>query len=121
MPETDMGVIALNGMLFFARHGVYERERAEGNHFIVDLRVEADLEKASGSDSLDDTVDYQMLYSIVRQEMEIPSSLMEHVAGRIIRRIRNEIPGVISASVTITKKNPPLGGAVSSSSVTLSY
>lgn len=116
-----MGVIELNGMSFFARHGVYEKERTEGNQFIVDLRVEADLERASETDSLDDTVDYQKLYSIVEQEMEIPSSLLEHVAGRIIRRIRNEIPGVISASVKIAKKKPPLGGAVSSSSVTLSY
>ncbi len=116
-----MGVIELDGMAFFARHGVYERERAEGNDFLVDLRVEADLEKASLSDSLDDTVDYQKLYSIVRQEMEIPSSLLEHVAGRILRRIRNEIPGIISASVKVTKENPPLGGDTASSSVTLTF
>lgn len=116
-----MGVIEINGMEFFARHGVYERERIEGNHFSVDIRVETDLQKASVSDLLEDTVDYQKLYSIVAEEMEIPSSLLEHVAGRILRRIRNEIGWISSASVKVTKNNPPLGGSVASSSVTLSF
>ncbi len=116
-----MGKIELKGMHFFARHGVYEQERIDGNDFLVDFSCDADISAASVSDNLDDTIDYQLIHSIVAEEMDIPSSLLEHVAGRILRRIRAEIPELLHASVSISKMNPPLPTATECSKVTLSY
>lgn len=116
-----MGVIELVGMRFFARHGVYPQERAEGNEFVVDFHGEADLDRASVTDALEDTIDYQVIYSVIAQEMEVPSALLEHVAGRILRRLRAEVPRLLHAAVTISKTNPPLPGPVAASKVTLSY
>lgn len=116
---VEMGTISLDGMHFFASHGVLPEERSEGNDFTVDLKVEADTDRASKSDDIGDTVDYRQLYDIVKEEMDKPSALLEHIAGRIIRRIGTEVGGVLAVSVTVTKMNPPLGGDVTSSSVTL--
>lgn len=114
-----MGKIELQGMRFFAHHGCFSEERTIGNYFIVDLEVEADLSTASVSDSLEDTLNYQLLFDIVKEEMAVPSDLLEHVAGRIIRRVRAVFPDICSGSVSISKINPPLGGEVAASRVTL--
>ena len=46
-------------------------------------------------------------------------NLLEHVAGRILRHFRRVFPEIASASVSISKLNPPLGGEVGASKVTM--
>jgi len=116
-----VGTIELKGMKFFARHGVYEEERLKGNDFVVDFFGEADLAAASESDDLNDTVNYEIIHRIIASEMDIPSALLEHVAGRILCRIRSEVPRLKHASVSIYKMNPPLPTPTDYSKVTLSY
>jgi dihydroneopterin aldolase len=41
--------------------------------------------------------------------MEIPSKLIEHVAGRIVKAIQQQFPQVSSVHLRITKTNPPMG------------
>lgn len=108
-------------MVFFSKHGCFTEERTIGNKFIVDFCAETDMGKAALSDNLDDAVNYQLIYNVISKEMEIPSSLLENVAGRIIDRVKREFPAIISASVSVSKLNPPLGGEVGASKVTLSY
>jgi dihydroneopterin aldolase len=114
-----MGTIALRHMEFFAHHGCFEEERATGTCFSVDATIETDLHKPAHSDNLNDTVNYQQLYDIVRREMQTPSNLLEHVAERILQALYNELKNIGSATVTVRKLHPPLGGKVGSASVTL--
>ena len=53
---SDIGVIELDQMRFWAYHGCLESERSKGNLFLVDFRGEIDLRKAAESDALEDTV-----------------------------------------------------------------
>ncbi|MDR2801656.1 MAG: dihydroneopterin aldolase, partial [Prevotellaceae bacterium] len=82
--------------------------------------VETSLQQPAHSDNLDDTINYQRLYDIVKREMQRPSNLMEHVAGRILQALSEEFNAIAHATVTIRKRNPPLGGKVGDASVTLS-
>ena len=107
-------------MRFFAHHGCFAEERTIGNYFIVDFAAETDMTAASASDNLDDALNYQVIYDIVKEEMAVPSNLLEHVAGRILRHFRWVFPEIASASVSISKLNPPLGGEVGASRVTMS-
>ncbi len=116
---TTLGIVALEGMEFFAYHGFYEEERKVGNRFIVDISVTVDLTQPAQSDKLSQTVNYEILYRIVKEEMEIPSHLLEHMAGRVIERIYEKYPGIQSATVNIAKQNPPVGGVCRQSRVTL--
>ena len=103
-------------MRFFAHHGCFAEERTIGNYFIVDFAAETDMTAASESDNLDDALNYQVIYDIVKEEI----NLLEHVAGRILRHFRRVFPEIASASVSISKLNPPLGGEVGASRVTMS-
>jgi len=112
--------IELVEMIFFSHHGCFKEERVIGNKFIVDLSVDADLSKPALSDNLDDTLNYQELYNIVRDEMDRPSSLLEHVAGRILNSLKSHFPQIDNATISIKKINPPLGGQVGASRVIMS-
>ena len=115
--DTAWGTVSLEGMAFFARHGFYEEERKLGNRYEVDIAVETPLENAALHDELADTVNYEGLYRIVREEMEKPSKLLEHVAGRILERICREFPAIHAVEVSISKFNPPVGGVCERSRV----
>ncbi len=111
--------IELNTMRFYAYHGVGQQERAVGNYFVIDLLLTADVERATESDALDDTVNYAEVYAAIKQEMEQPSKLLEAVAGRIAKRLRLQFPQIVHLKVKIAKLNPPFGGDVYSAAVIL--
>ncbi len=115
--------IELKQMEFFAHHGCFEEERIIGNKFIVNLCVKGDFNKPAQSDSLSDALNYQELYDIVKEEMAVPSSLIENVAERIVEAIITKFDNyyLYSVEVTIDKLNPPLGGKLYASSVTVKF
>lgn len=92
-----------------AFHGVMPQERKVGALFTVDLRVGYDIAKAMESDDVNDTINYAELFGIVKREMEQPSNLLEHVAGRIAKTIAKTFPCTTAIDLTITKENPPMG------------
>lgn len=113
------GIIELEGMEFKAYHGCLDQEKVRGNTFTVDFRGELDLSAAAESDNLADTLNYGEIYEIVADEMTIPSELLENVAGRIVKAIERRFPELISFSVRISKKRPPVDGVAQWSRVTL--
>jgi dihydroneopterin aldolase len=115
----NIGIIELEGMEFKAYHGCLEQEKVRGNFFTVDFRGELDLSAAADSDNLNDTLNYAEIYDIVAEEMSIPSELLENVAGRIVHGIEKRFPELISFSVRVSKKRPPVDGVAQWSRVTL--
>ena len=113
------GIIELEGMEFTAYHGCLEQEKVRGNSFTVDFRGELDLSAAAESDNLNDTVNYADIHEIVSYEMSIPSELLENVAGRIVKAIEARFPQLVSFSVRVSKKRPPVDGVAQWSRVTL--
>ncbi|WP_405574597.1 dihydroneopterin aldolase [Winogradskyella sp. Asnod2-B02-A] len=107
-----MGIIKVENIRVFANHGCLKEETAIGSDYRVDLEVKASLKKSSKSDELSDTVDYVFLNKVVREEMAIPSKLLETVAQRILDRIFNEDSLITKATVAVSKINPPIGGDV---------
>lgn len=114
-----LGVIELEGMEFKAYHGCLEQEKVRGNVFTVDFRGELDLSAAAESDNLADTLNYGEIYDIVADEMSIPSELLENVAGRIMKAIEAKFPELVSFSIRVSKKRPPVEGIAQWSRVTL--
>ncbi len=113
------GTIELTGMEFHAFHGCLEKERTEGNVFVVDFRGKADIKKAAKSDRLEFAPDSSPVYQIVAPEMEKTSNLLENVAGRIVDAIMGANLGFWFVQVRVSKKNPPVGGVCSWSRVTV--
>jgi len=96
----------------YAYHGCLAEETKIGGNFRVDVEFEMDFNRAILNDSLSETIDYVLVYKIVRDQMAVPSKLIEHVCGRIANALKVLIMGEGSVSVTITKFNPPVNGRV---------
>lgn len=116
-----MQKLNLNGMMFYAFHGCLEHEKVVGNRFQVDFECEYDMLKCAQSDNLEDALNYAALYEVIKEEMAKPSNLLENVAYRILEAVKSHFPTIENEKVTVTKFNPPLDGAVQSSSITLTH
>ena len=114
-----MGIIRLHNVRVYASHGCLKEETIIGSDYLVQLEVEADLQKAAATDDLNDTVDYVHLNRIIKEEMAVPSKLLEVVAKKINTRILEELPMVSYTKVCVAKINPPIGGDVASVEVCL--
>ncbi len=101
--------ILLRRVRVYARHGVAPQERLTGAYFYVDMAVDADFSAAMRTDKLDGTVSYADLFQCIKEEMAVPSLLVEHVAGRILERVFRDFPAVSRIRLTLTKENPPMG------------
>jgi 7,8-dihydroneopterin aldolase/epimerase/oxygenase len=115
-----MGIIKIEEMEFYSFHGHFKEERIVGNKFLVDLTIDTDMKVPAESDNLKDAVNYQRVYEIVKQQMELKSHLLENIAGRILDAIYSEMKGIEKVTVKVSKMNPPMGGKIGSVSVVLS-
>ena len=110
LKARNMSLIKIENMEFYAYHGHFEEEQKIGTWFSLDLTMEVDTSKAELSDELEDTVDYSAVYQVVKEQMMIPSKLLEHVGRRILDTIKERFPDVKNAQLKVRKMNPPLGG-----------
>jgi len=114
-----MGLIRIEQMEFYSFHGCFEEERIVGNRFIVDLEMETDMTRACQTDRIDDALNYQTAYDLVKMEMKTNSYLLEHIACRILDALFRNFPELDKASVKVSKMNPPMGGKIGMVSVEL--
>lgn len=98
----------LDRVKIHARHGVDPQERLTGAYFYVTMEADTDFSEAMRTDELPGTVSYAALCQCVREEMSVPSRLLEHVAGRILERIFKEFPTVSRIRLNLMKENPPM-------------
>ena len=115
------GYVILRNVRFHAFHGVMPQERQVGGDFLLTLRVGYPLAKAMESDEVGDTLNYASLYALVKQEMDQPSQLLEHVAGRIAKAVMNAFPAVTSVDLELTKQNPPMGADCDGATVEMHF
>jgi len=113
------GRVALEGLEFHAFHGVYPHERESGNWFEIDIAVNTDFSVAAEQDELSGTVNYESLFRIVKDQMEIPSKLLETVAEKIVDHVLEAFPQVESVELKISKINPPIGGKCRKASISM--
>lgn len=112
--------VELLNMEFFAYHGCFKEEQIIGNKFLVSFEASVECESAALNDNIEDALNYQDVYVLIREEMMIPSKIMESVALRILERVKSRYPVIIQATVSISKMNPPIGGKVEASRITMS-
>ena len=116
-PLRMTSYIFLNQVHFFAHHGVGGQETIAGNDFIIDLRLKTDIARAAETDDVANTVSYADVYEAVKEEMAIPSKLLEHVCGRIVKRLFHDFPAVESIDLKLSKRNPPMGADLDAAGV----
>ncbi len=114
-----MSKIFLEDIKIYAYHGVLQEENIIGTYYILNAEIHIDLWDAAVSDDLNDTVSYADINEIIHDEMEIKSKLLEHVAGRIITKIREKFNQISYIKLRITKTSPPMKGEMKGASIEL--
>ena len=103
--------VFLEGLQFYAYHGVNPEERAQGQRFLVDVALTVDLRAAGRADDLARTINYSAVYKRVRAIVEgPPRQLIEAVAEEIAVALLAEFPAT-AVTVTVRKPEVALKGA----------
>ena len=98
---------SLHHLKFHAFHGLYEEEKKTGNDFEVNLDVSFN-EITDPVTHLSQTVNYAVLYQLVKDRMNIPEPLLETVAMDIARQSKAHFPFILEINVSVRKVNPPI-------------
>ena len=101
--------IFVNDIQLHAYHGVMPQEQLTGNDYLVSVSAQYPINKAITTDDVQHTLNYAMVYDIVKEEMGISSKLVEHVSGRIAQHLMKQFADISAVQVRITKLNPPMG------------
>jgi dihydroneopterin aldolase len=113
--------IRMEGMKFYAFHGVLPQENLVGANYYIDLRLKTDFSRAAETDKLEGTVNYADIHAAIKEEMQITSQLLEHVCQRIARRIFHDFPTIETIDISLFKENPPMGACAQRVGVEVQY
>ena len=99
--------ISLNNVRFRAYHGLYPEERQKGNDFVVNLRADYEAPKKLIV-SLDETIDYAIIFEIINRTMQKPVDLLETLVQTLCAEVHQAYPNVKAIEVSVEKLNPPI-------------
>ncbi|MCS6822984.1 MAG: dihydroneopterin aldolase [Cytophagaceae bacterium] len=111
--------VTLEGLEFYAFHGIYDGERKMGNKFTVDVKVLYEYAPENNKEDLSKTIDYEKICNCVKQEMAKPAKLLETLAINILERIFSINNNIQYTEVHVSKHNPPVGGQCKRAMVSL--
>ena len=104
-----MALVVLEGMRFYAFHGVYPEEQILGTEYVVNVEVNTGIAMAAKTDSIEHaTVNYETVFQICMAEMAQPRNLLETVVSGIIHRMKRQFPQMKGIKVQVRKLNPPI-------------
>lgn len=101
--------IILNGLKFYAYHGVLNQENIVGANYIINITLYTDFSIAAETDNLDGTINYAEVYELIKEEMKTKSNLLENVVFRISKTLFNYYNSVYKIDIELFKENPPMG------------
>ena len=115
MTDAGSDLIEVTGIRARGFHGVFPEERRDGQDFVVDVALEADLSAAGSSDDLADTVNYAHVAALVVARIEgEPFDLIERLAAVIAEDVLADDESrllVDAVTVTVHKPQAPVGVA----------
>ncbi len=101
-----MGQIALEGLQFYAYHGVYPEEKLIGNRFEVDIYITTNFKKATETDDVGETISYETVFLICQSAMRKPVNLLETLTNNIIDGLKHQFDNIQEVTVRIRKASP---------------
>ncbi len=101
--------IIVDSLKVHAPIGVLLQEQKVGNDFEVTLMIDYAVDScATDGDELPGTLNYAELIALVKEVMNTPSKLLEHVVAQIADRIISKWSHVTGGSVKVVKITPPI-------------
>ena len=98
---------ALENLEFFAYHGLYAEEHEKGGMFKVDVWIDEELPDDHNLSAITGVINYEEIFKIVQEEMQIRRDMIEDLGKTILQRINHHlIDREVITPVKITKPNP---------------
>ncbi|AJD41452.1 dihydroneopterin aldolase [Rhizobium gallicum bv. gallicum R602sp] len=105
--------ITLQNCAFFARHGVHDEEEFLGQRFFVDAELDVVAAGALESDSIDDTVNYGIAFTVIEEIVTgRRRNLIEALALDIAKGLCGKFHQIRRAKITVRKPNAPVPGVL---------
>lgn len=101
-----MFTIHLHNLQFFSFHGLYQQERVLGARFEISTDLSFNTDEKI--ERLEQTIDYVKIYHIIKQQMNIPTALLETVAQDLALKMYESDNRITSISIILKKINPPI-------------
>ncbi|GGF82563.1 7,8-dihydroneopterin aldolase [Rhizobium wenxiniae] len=103
--------VTLKNCAFYAHHGVFEQEKALGQRFFVDVVMDVEAGDALGSDDIEQTVHYGLVYELVEKIMTgSRRNLIETLANDVALGLTAWSPMIRRVEVAIRKPSAPIAG-----------
>ncbi len=104
-----MDEIRIDDLEIFARHGVYEQEKIDGQLFYINAVLHTNLQKAGRSDDLLDSTHYGEICETIKSVMiENRKNLIEAIAEKITTVIFEKFPLIEKIELEIRKPYAPI-------------
>lgn len=113
--------INLTGIKLYGFHGVAPQENLVGAYFYIDLKIKTDFSTAAETDILAGTISYADIFNVVKECMQKPCLLLEHVAYRISKELFIHFDNVDEIEIKVHKENPPMGAESSQVGIEAHY
>ncbi len=105
--------IFLEGLIFYAFHGVNPEEKVLGQRFVVDVTLTRSLRAAGLSDDLNKTTSYSAIYKQARDIIQGgPYDLIETVAEKIAAAVLESYTEVEDVRVAVRKPDVAIKGSI---------
>lgn len=91
-------------------HGVTELERKVGTTFCIDLVINVEANTPDENLQLSDTIDYTIVYELLKDEFSKSEQLLESLGNRILDKILNTFSIANRVEITILKLKAPIAG-----------
>jgi 7,8-dihydroneopterin aldolase/epimerase/oxygenase len=111
--------VQLHNLLLQANHGISAEERKLENTFEINFEVSYE-ERKTNFDNLEETINYETLFEIIKERMDQPSFLLEKICQDILNKVKSRFPMITEINVSIYKLQVPIEGFEGKAGVTLS-
>lgn len=109
----SLDIIKLHNAVFYAYHGALSDEQNLGGKFEIDVELHCDLTKAKQSDNLNETVNYEKVYALMKKIVtEKKYYLIEALAHSIGNGILQSFTQVQKTVVRVRKPGAPVHGVI---------
>ena len=113
--------VEVNDLRVRARHGVLPEERVLGNDFSLTIKLDYPFQEAFIDDSVASTLNYAEVVEIALGIMSTPSSLLEHVVGRLHRSLLDRWPLISGGYIRLAKLTPPIDACLGDVAVAIRW
>ena len=102
-----MITIHLEQLRFFAYHGLFKEEQLLGTEFLVDIHLQYQPNQKI-IQSINETVDYTLVYEMIANRMKQPTELLETIATEFCYHVMEKFNAVETIQISINKLTPPI-------------